>query len=852
MRSCVNANEFVDGLEKGRVDFAEAKAPKGTGQAFFERILSYYGTSPAKLTRLGNKWRSLVFEVDDPAWVWRAGGVVCRTNGNWKESAQCFITAGAVARSAFERASFQVGAIDSLARSGKVSEAEQLAKNLYRKLKALKQPGLAARAMFNLGNALIYQDRMPEARKALETALPGLIEHGFELEAASAQMALSSTLLYDGDPRRAAMHARLAVGGAKRLSADYLISLADLNIALAHVVMNELEDARNLLLELESKLNDSPLDRSRVAEYLGDTYFKLNLPREALEYYQSASKTLKIPLHRAHLQMGIAECLQSIGVVEGAVAAFKRAAKLFRKAGAMGWYALCTTRFVQVPKSHRGRKTLFATLEDAAKGSSFHRLHVLLFQCEHGEDRFSEVFKIIRTNGYAGLLWRAHLLKAKASRSPGPHLRAAFQTIQLGRVGLTSVAARSSYLVDKIPAIQAYFDWLLADPTKSRIDELRDAIMQVRSVTLIDEILATRAVSPQVSKLLEEARNAIEFDSGGGASNGTRRGISTASSRKFESLATKALLELEVFSREMSFEKSQALMITETESAVYAVSPEKATKIPVGQAQLARQLKWLQYELLAPLTDPCAPAGSALMAVGRLRQRLSPMLEGESAFICPDRYTWQVPWSLLADDERALCLHPSMVGRTPNLSGLPNLVWLGDAPDLKFVEQEAERVSALLGNCRIIRSAKEARESLLGKYGLLHVVGHAHHQRECPSLSLIDFPDGRVFSYEITRSSVELELATLSACDTGTVSLAQQTEPDGLARAFISRGAAWVVASQWPLDDEAGLRLFEAFYDHFAKNLHVLEAVYHAKCITREWKAHPYYWGGLAAYAGLV
>jgi len=133
---------------------------------------------------------------------------------------------------------------------------------------------------------------------------------------------------------------------------------------------------------------------------------------------------------------------------------------------------------------------------------------------------------------------------------------------------------------------------------------------------------------------------------------------------------------------------------------------------------------------------------------------------------------------------------------------------------------------------------------------VVHVVSHAVHRPRNPALSTIEFPDGPVFSHEIARSRLKVRLATLSACETGSVSIASRSEPDGIARAFLARGAQSVIASQWPLDDEAAYRQFNLFFDALIDGYPITEALHGARVACRDWRAHPYYWGALALYAG--
>jgi tetratricopeptide (TPR) repeat protein len=847
--------EIVDQIEQGKGFSSASKLPQGTSRAYFDRVLSYYGVSPRKLNRVGSHWRTLLPNSEDPAWVLRAGGIYERLNGRWSESAQCFVDAGKRAKDPVSRLAFTIGAIDSYARCGEIENAIRLGKRVARRLEAIGEPGLAARALLNLGNALLYQDRNVEARKVLLRAVPQLIDGGFETDAASALMSISSSFLYGGDAREAILFAERTIEMAEKVGAEYQADLARLNVALAKLVLNEPEAAHHALLEVSKRLHDSPLDRSRVDEYMGDAFYQLNLWDEAIEAYESALHNVKIPVHRAHLVLGKAEALESQGDSAGAHRAFRRAKGLYEKCGARGWQAKAELGLLRTSVGKDKPSVDFAELEQLCKNSPYHFVQVLLAQSELGVDRTAQALKLIRENGYAGLGWRVHYIRACRSTRPGIHLRRAFKEIQLGRIGLSSLSARTNYLKDKLPAIQLYFEWLLAKPTASRIEELREAMTQVRSVTLLDELKNRKLVSPRVLQLLEEARAEITADTSVEPGPGQRRPAFVRTTAKFQKVASRALLEIAMDSRPTLGEVSGAVLLAETPRDTYVVGNTTAEATGLTQDSLRTAIQWLTYDLLAPMVQPDANPEPILRAARDLALRFKNVFDSSTRLICPDVQSWRIPWSLLSasvdlGQEWAVSFHPKLQGRELNLSKAPNVVWLGSSPDLKFADEEARVVAEQLGNCRIIRTAKEARAMLSESVGCLHLVGHARHQASCPALSAMIFPDGPLYAYEIALSQLSVELATLSACDTGTMSLVTQTEPDGFARAFVARGAAWTLASMWPLDDEAGMTLFASFYHQVARSKSACEALFEAKCITRLLKPHPYYWSGVTAYAG--
>ena len=116
--------------------------------------------------------------------------------------------------------------------------------------------------------------------------------------------------------------------------------------------------------------------------------------------------------------------------------------------------------------------------------------------------------------------------------------------------------------------------------------------------------------------------------------------------------------------------------------------------------------------------------------------------------------------------------------------------------------------------------------------------------------SSLEFGDDAIYATDIALSGAEVGLVTLSACDTGTMSLVTREEPDGLARAFLACGAYHVVASAWPLDDEAAALAYGSFYQGLTDGLSVKQALKGARAKVRDWRPHPYFWGALTLYRG--
>ena len=139
----------------------------------------------------------------------------------------------------------------------------------------------------------------------------------------------------------------------------------------------------------------------------------------------------------------------------------------------------------------------------------------------------------------------------------------------------------------------------------------------------------------------------------------------------------------------------------------------------------------------------------------------------------------------------------------------------------------------------------------LADFSLVHLATHGWIDPASPSRSglvLASDPrspeDGILQPREILKLSLDAELVTLSACQTGLGELVTGEGMVSLARSFFYAGTDSVVASLWSVNDRASADFMELFYSALADGASKADALRQAKIQLRQRAAyeHPYYW----------
>jgi len=854
----------------------------GLGQAYFEALAGALGADPDRATALGRHWKAFRDFADDAGWVYRGRAAIEHLQGNYVRSAASFALAGNSARDPIHQLSFKIGRVDALARSGQVDQAVAEGLEIAGGLEKLHQPLIAARVYLSLGNTLLWQERFSEAIVHLKQARQALSHGGNPTDLASAALSLSTANLYAGSLKESRRLATEARASFLEFELSRYADLASVNLAHVSMLEGRPDQALDLLLELSARNTEDSTDGVRLREYLGDSYARLNMWTEALDSYESAFAHARMlpPVNVADCIFGIGQALAAEGDRAGARSKLRQAHRRFVALGSQSWAALC---LAGVSKSYleEGKRGLARTnarqAYDLAKasGAPFARLQSALVLAEaqtrfaeRDDQLFAEIRLLVKRHGYISEAWRTEYLDGllQAGKARLACFRRMFQEVLRGRLLTTSIAARSGFLRDKQIALRDYILELVAVPAPARVQEALRIVQQSRAVALLDEIATARTgLDDSTMDRIEELRAELnEIEASEASQDGARRVRASSShlaalQRKWSEATRTLVTQLEAIAPPGPSDACTVLV--EADPSLLALQGGRCTPLQLTVGDLRKEMRWLEFELMAPLTNRDADPEGALQALRALGEKiLDPWLptDRRASVLSPDGHLWRVPWQACAavknmDLELVLAMHPScripveipVLGQKARVA-----VWASRSEDLPFIEDEVARITTYFPDAEVCWTGKEVRSTMTGHFDLIHIAAHASHCNSNPMFSFFELSGERICATEVAHAPFSAGVCILSACETGSLSFDRKDEPDGLARAFLARGASAVVGSAWRLDDEAASLMMEEIYSNFSRYWRIMDAVRAARKVGRNKWEHPYFWAPLVVFGG--
>ncbi len=178
----------------------------------------------------------------------------------------------------------------------------------------------------------------------------------------------------------------------------------------------------------------------------------------------------------------------------------------------------------------------------------------------------------------------------------------------------------------------------------------------------------------------------------------------------------------------------------------------------------------------------------------------------------------------------------------------PAHAWL---PGLGQAVAEAQQCAAAFGATALI-DAEATKSSVLqalrtSRY--VHIAAHGTHNPDAPAFQTLHLApshhdDGRLFMHELlTETFSNVELVTLSACQTALGRVDRAGNVIGIPTALLLAGVRTIVATMWPVADEVAAHFFPTLYHYLARRNDTWAAFRAAQTDTRRW--YPQYrdWG---------
>lgn len=185
---------------------------------------------------------------------------------------------------------------------------------------------------------------------------------------------------------------------------------------------------------------------------------------------------------------------------------------------------------------------------------------------------------------------------------------------------------------------------------------------------------------------------------------------------------------------------------------------------------------------------------------------------------------------------------------------------LGDRRyDLPHAEKEARQVAAVFPKSAVLVKKEANKQNLMtyaAGFSYLHFATHGKFDADDPLGSALLLAgdagqaENRLTVGELYGMNIDAELVTLSACETGLGKVANGDDVVGLVRGFLYAGAGRVVATLWPIEDEATAKLMAAFYGQLKAGKPKAAALRDAQLALRAQHPHPFFWAAFQITAG--
>lgn len=178
---------------------------------------------------------------------------------------------------------------------------------------------------------------------------------------------------------------------------------------------------------------------------------------------------------------------------------------------------------------------------------------------------------------------------------------------------------------------------------------------------------------------------------------------------------------------------------------------------------------------------------------------------------------------------------------------------IADRYDLPGAEVEVKQLAQLFPRNSVFMGASATKTQFreaVARAPLMHVAAHAEADEVDPLYSriLLANENGKqnfLEAHEILGLPMQgTALVTLSACESGLGRIAQGDEVLGFTRSFLSAGSSSLIASLWPVSDDATAVLMSTLYGELSKGRDLQKAMQAGQlAVLKDPKmSHPFFW----------
>ncbi|MGK0388415.1 MAG: CHAT domain-containing protein [Maribacter sp.] len=175
---------------------------------------------------------------------------------------------------------------------------------------------------------------------------------------------------------------------------------------------------------------------------------------------------------------------------------------------------------------------------------------------------------------------------------------------------------------------------------------------------------------------------------------------------------------------------------------------------------------------------------------------------------------------------------------------------------LPHAKKEIEKIHEKWGGTTLENEQAnlENFKTVVNKHTIVHIAGHAEINSDFPLQSRLVFSESgdipySLYAHELYNMKLDLDMVSLSACNSGIGLLKQGEGAMSLARGFAYAGCPSTVMTLWPMTDKPTMDIMVQYYSYLRQGLSKSEALRSAKlnyiknCGPKA--EDPYFWAGI-------